>query len=159
MTRRSDPPHDAGALYTIALVFSARAAGSVRASNAAKHQGSQVTIPRARELVRQYGAEAELRDADGHLRWVVGKGGALLAKRRPGAGARPRRPEGAATVNVNVRVTPERRDRITEACAALGLTVTEAVELLPTLLRVVRRVGPALEWHPPIPLPELTDNA
>lgn len=159
MTRRTDPPHDREALYTLALVFSARAAGSVREANAAEHQGSQVTIPRARELVRQYGAEAELRDADGHLRWVVGRGGALLAKRRPGAGARPRRPEGAATAHVHVRVTPERHNKITEACAALGLTVTEAVELLPTLLRVVRRVGPALEWHPPIPLPELADNA
>ena len=155
MTRRTDPPHDPEVVYTLRLVFSARASGSVREANAAEFQGSQVTIPRARDLVRQYGAEAELRDVDGHLRWVVGRGGALLAKRRPGAGPKPRRPEGAATANVNVRVTPERRDRIAEACAELGLTVTQAVELLPTLLRVVRRVGPALEWHPPVPLPDL----
>lgn len=138
MTRRTDPPHDAGALYTLALTFSARAAGSVRQANAAEVQGSQVTISRARELVRQYGAEAELRDADGHLRWVVGRGGALLARRRPGAGAPPRRPEGAATARVHVRVTRERHTQIVAACAEAGLTVTEAVEMLPELLQLRR---------------------
>jgi hypothetical protein len=152
VTRR-DPPHDPEAVYT--LRFSERARGSVREANAAEHQGSQVTISRARELVQQYGATAELLEPDGHMRWVIGRGGALRAKRRPGAGGKPKSPSGPALARVHVRVTREHHAAIVAACQRAGCTITQAVELLPTLLRVVRRVGPALEWHPPVPLPSI----
>jgi hypothetical protein len=128
-----DPPHDASALYTLALVFSARAAGSVRQANATEHQGSQVTIPRARELVRQYGATAELLEPDGHVRWVIGRGGAMRARRRPGAGGRTK--HGApALARVHVRVTREHHAAIVAACQRAGCTITQAVEALPDLL-------------------------
>lgn len=154
---RVDPPHDASVAYTLTLVFSPRALGSVRQANAAPYQGSQATIARARELVAQYGARAELRDDAGQLVWTIGRGGGLWRGRSPGR--LPRRQDGAADVSITVRVQRAERDRIIGACAALDLSVTEAVRLLPTLLRVVRRVGPALEWHPPVPLPPLDEDA
>lgn len=132
MTRR-DPPHDPEAVYTLRLVFSARAAGSVREANAAEHQGSQVTISRARELAQQYGATAELLEPDGHVRWVIGRGGALRAKRRPGAGGRPKHGT-VATARINVRVTREHHAAIVAACQRAGCTVTQAVEAIPDLL-------------------------
>lgn len=135
MTRRADPPHDASALYTLALTFSERARGSVREANAAEHQGSQVTISRARELVQQYGATAELLEPDGHMRWVIGRGGALRAKRRPGAGGKIKHPSaGPALARVHVRVTREHHAAIVAACKRAGCTITQAVEALPDLL-------------------------
>lgn len=80
---RRDPPHDPEALFTLSLLFSGRAAGSLREANAAPYQGALVTIARARELVRQFGAEAELREPDGRLAWIIGRAGALLSRRRP----------------------------------------------------------------------------
>lgn len=91
MTRRTDPLTDP-TLYTLALVFSAR---SLRAENAAEHQGSAVTVARARELVAQYGARAELRDASGAVRWLVGRGGAVTSATRGGARAGAGRPRAA----------------------------------------------------------------
>ncbi len=132
MTRR-DPPHDPEAVYTLRLVFAERARGSVREANAAEHQGSQVTISRARELVHQYGATAELLEPDGHVRWIVGRGGALRAKRRPGAGGRTKHGT-PATARINVRVTREHHAAIVAACERAGCTVTQAVEALPDLL-------------------------
>lgn len=133
MTRR-DPPHDPEAVYTLQLVFSARAAGSVREANAAPHQGTTVTLGRARELVQQYGATAELLEPDGHVRWVIGRGGALRAKRRPGAGGKPKSPSGPALARVHVRVTREHHAAIVAACQRAGCTITQAVEALPDLL-------------------------
>lgn len=133
MTRR-DPPHNPEALYTLRLVFSARASG-----NASVHQGTTVTVARARELVRQYGAEAELLEPDGHGRWVIGRGGALRAKRRPGAGGRTKHGT-PATARINVRVTREHHAAIVAACQRAGCTVTQAVEAIPDLLAVLDQV-------------------
>ncbi len=130
---RSDASYDSAALYTLRLVFSARAAGSVREANAAPHQGTTVTLARARELVQQYGAEAELLEPDGHVRWIIGRGGALRAKRRPGAGGRTKHGT-PATARINVRVTREHHAAIVAACERAGCTVTQAVEALPDLL-------------------------
>jgi hypothetical protein len=120
-------------------VFSARAAGSVRQANASVHQGTTVTLARARELVRQYGAEAELLEPDGHVRWMIGRGGALRAKRRPGAGGRSKHGT-PATARINVRVTTEHHAAIVAACQRAGCTVTHAVEAIPDLLHAVDEV-------------------
>jgi len=146
VTRR-DPPHDPEAVYTLRLVFSARAVGSVREANAAEHQGSQVTIPRARELVRQYGAEAELLEPDGHVRWIVGRGGALRAKRRPGAGGKVKHASGPALARVHVRVTREHHAAIVAACQRAGCTITQAVEALPDLLALLPEPESKVEVH------------
>lgn len=135
MTRR-DSSYASEVLYTLRLVFSARATGTVREANASVHQGTTVTLARARELVRQYGAEAELLDPDGHVRWVIGRGGALRAKRRPGAGGRTKHGT-PATARVNVRVTREHHAAIVAACHRAGCTVTQAVEAIPDLLHTV----------------------
>jgi hypothetical protein len=127
VTRR-DPPHNPEAVYTIALVIDARC----------KHvQGSQVTISRARELVRLYDTEAELLEPDGHVRWIVGRGGALRAKRRPGAGGKVKSASGPALARVHVRVTREHHAAIVAACQRAGCTITHAVEALPDLLALM----------------------
>lgn len=137
MTRR-DPPHDPEAVYTLRLLFSERARGSVREANAAEVQGAGVTVAQARQLVRQYGAEAELLEPDGHVRWVIGRGGALRAKRRPGAKGKIKHPSaGPALARVHVRVTREHKAAIVAACQRAGCTVTQAVEALPDLLALL----------------------
>jgi hypothetical protein len=137
VTRR-DPPHDPEAVYTLRLVFSERARGSLRAANAAWVQNTKVTVGIARELVQQYGAEAELLEPDGHMRWVIGRGGALRAKRRPGSGGKIKHPSaGPALARVHVRVTKEHKAAITVACQRAGCTITQAVEAIPDLLHTV----------------------
>ncbi len=131
---RSDASYDSAALYTLRLVFSARATGSLREANAAPHQGTTVTLARARELVQQYGATAELLEPDGHVRWIVGRGGALRAKRRPGARGKVKHVSGPALARVHVRVTREHHAAIVAACKRAGCTITQAVEALPDLL-------------------------
>ena len=139
MTRR-DPPHDPEAVYTLRLVFSERARGTLRAANAAWAQNTKVTVSTARILVQQYGATAELLESDGHMRWVIGRGGALRAKRRPGAGGKPKSPSGPALAHVHVRVTKEHHAAIVAACQRAGCTITQAVEALPDLLLLLSEV-------------------
>ena len=133
MTRR-DPPHDPEAHYTLRLVFSVAARGTLRAANAAWAQGTHATVGDARELVQRYGATAELLEPDGHVRWVIGRGGALMAKRRPGAGGKVKHASGPALARVHVRVTREHHAAIVAACQRAGCTITQAVEALPDLL-------------------------
>ena len=136
MTRR-DPPHDPEAVYTLRLLFSERARGSLRERNAEHYQDAHTTVGLARELVERFGCGAELLEPDGHVRWIVGRGGALRAKRRPGAGGKPKSPTGPALARVHVRVTREHHAAIVAACQRAGCTITQAVEAIPDLLALM----------------------